>query len=733
MYNMLMNKVEILAPVGNIQMLETAIANNADAVYFGLESFNARAKADNFHSDNVRNIIQRCHLFGIKVYVTVNTLIAEDEMDSVLLMIEKAHKANADAFIIQDLGLAYLLKKKFPNIVLHASTQMGICNEYGAKVLEKIGFERVVVARETTLEDIKRIRQNTNLEIEAFVQGALCVCYSGSCYLSSKLKNKSGNRGECLQLCRLPYKLVESGKIKKQGYLISPRDISLICKLKELIDAGVCSLKIEGRLRRPAYLAQAVNSVRNVLEYQKSLETEDFNLKKVFSRGDFNKGIYLESKAQGGIINNAVNNHLGIKIGSVLSVEKFKEINAITIKSSHNIMTGDGLKFVFNNSQYSMGVGNVEKKKSGTYVVFAKVKPMVGADVYLTLDAENEQMLLNKERKIPITINAEVVCGKKLSIEITTGDIKAIYEGDTVEMAQSKALSKDQISESLSKTGGTDFVVSEITVNTKDAFVAKSKLNEARREALELLKNKIIDDYEQKKCKTFIKNNQKIEKIAQFNNHFNFYIVNNLQKIDDIHDLNARIIYAPESYIEIDLECIKTIINSKKIAKLYLYLPVVANFRDLKVIENVLNKFSKNEIGIAAGSIYGIYFKNLGYDIVALQNNNISNSWSAEQLFNLGIDNFVSSIENNLFESVSGGHEYVGNPALMTIVMCPFIENVNSNCSNCLFNKNYELIMDDGTRFNIRRTKVADCYFELYQNKKIANPKGDSYIIDLRN
>lgn len=223
-----MKNVEILAPVGSKEMLEVAIASGADAVYLGLENFNARAKADNFSSENIRQSIKRCHLFGIKVYITVNTLISDNEIDDVLSMIEKAYIARADAFIVQDIGLAKFMKERFPNIELHASTQMGVCNAKGAKILEKLGFSRVVVARETTIEDIKQIKSQTNLEIEAFVQGALCVCYSGSCYLSSKLKNKSGNRGECLQLCRLPYKLIESGKIKKQGYLLSTRDISLL-------------------------------------------------------------------------------------------------------------------------------------------------------------------------------------------------------------------------------------------------------------------------------------------------------------------------------------------------------------------------------------------------------------------------------------------------------------------------------------------------------------------------
>ena len=235
---------------------------------------------------------------------------------------------------------------------------MGVCNVKGAKVLEKLGFSRVVVARETTLEDIKQIKKQTKLEIEAFVQGALCVCYSGSCYISSLLKNKSGNRGECLQLCRLPYKLVENGQIKKQGYLLSTRDISLISKVHDMIDAGVTSLKIEGRLRRSAYLAQSQISVRNAIENNSSIEDEDFKLKKVFSRGEFNKGIYFNSKASGGIINSDINNHLGIKIGTVLKVNTFKDIYKITLDSNHEICSGDGLKFINKNYQ------NIKKNTS---------------------------------------------------------------------------------------------------------------------------------------------------------------------------------------------------------------------------------------------------------------------------------------------------------------------------------------------------------------------------------
>lgn len=727
-----MKKIEILAPVGNKEMLMTAVANQADAVYLGLENFNARAKADNFNSDNIRETVRLCHLYGIKVYITVNTLISDKELPSVILMIEKAYLANADAFIIQDIGLARVLKETFPNIELHASTQMGVCNVYGAKVLEKLGFSRVVVARETTLEDIKQIKKETNLEIEAFIQGALCVCYSGSCYLSSKLKNKSGNRGECLQLCRLPYKLVENGVIKKHGYLLSTRDISLIERIDDLINAGVCSLKIEGRLRRPAYLAQSINSVRNVLNNKSLSKQEDFNLKKVFSRGEFNKGIYLDNKNVGGLINSDVNNHLGVKIGKVKRVLPFKEIYKILIESTHNICLGDGLKFIDKIEQSSMGVGSVKKIDKNLYEVYGKAKPNVGCDVYLTVDSVSEENLLNKQNLI--SVDAEIIAkvNTPLTIKLKSKDSIIEYIGEVLSSAKNQPITSDDIIQSMKKTGDTYFKVNNIKVETDNVFIAKSVLNNSRRVAYSMLEEKIIESYEMKNCKQFSKIEQNNRKNIQLNTDFNFYLLESQSKLDKIKDKKAQIIYAPDIYNIEDINKIRILVKEKFGSKLYLYLPVIANYRDLKIISSILSNFCNSEIAIVAGSIYGLYFLEMGYEVVVFINNNIANKETVTSMQLLGVKNIVSSIETNLFPVIGGCHEYVGNPPLMTVVMCPFIEHKGSSCDNCKYNKDSSLIMDDGTRLKIRRTKINDCYFELYQDKKITIPNGNGYVIDLR-
>ena len=362
-----MDKLEILAPVGNKEMLMAAINSGADAVYLGAELFNARMKADNFSNQDLKESVRLCHLYGVKVYLTLNTLVTDSEIPKLIEQVKIAVDSKVDAFIIQDLGVAYLLKKYFKNIVLHASTQMGVHNYEGALILEKLGFSRVVLSRETTLEDIKLIKQNTNLEIEYFVHGALCVAFSGNCYLSSEIKGKSGNRGECLQLCRLFYNASNNEKQINNGYLLSTKDLCYADKLKELVKAGVTSFKIEGRLKRPAYVVSTVSTYKKVLESSTFTKQDEKNLLKVFSRGDFNKGEYLNNN-NSNIINKEIQNHLGEKIGRVLKVEKFKDLHKITIESRHQIATGDGLKFISKDGYVnSLGVGNVEYK-NGNFI-----------------------------------------------------------------------------------------------------------------------------------------------------------------------------------------------------------------------------------------------------------------------------------------------------------------------------------------------------------------------------
>ena len=303
-----LKNLEVLSPVGDEKSFFCAINNGADAIYLGLKNFNARDKAQNFNTDNLRDYVKYAHLHNVKVYVTVNTILIDDEISQLIEMIEGATKAKVDAFIVQDLGVAKVLKNSFKNINLHASTQMGIHNLEGAKIAEKLGFSRIVLSRETSLEDIKEIKEKTNLEIEYFVQGALCVCFSGNCYYSSLNFNESGNRGRCLQPCRLIHTAFSENEEVNKGYLLSTTDLCFINKLKQLVDIGICSFKIEGRLRRPAYVAymtKIYSEAKKAILKNEKFNTNEIleNIKKLFFRGQYNAGLYLQESNSNKIIN----------------------------------------------------------------------------------------------------------------------------------------------------------------------------------------------------------------------------------------------------------------------------------------------------------------------------------------------------------------------------------------------------------------------------------------------
>lgn len=342
--------LELLAPAGDMEAFDVAVASGADAVYLGLDNFNARMKAQNFDCDNIAQVVSRAHFYGVKVYVTINTILQNCEFKELIELVKASIDAKVDAFLVQDLGVCKVLKETFDGICLHASTQLGVHNLYGAKVAEKAGFSRVVLSREAKLADIIEIKNNTNLEIEYFVQGALCIVFSGNCYLSSKEQGASGNRGLCKQMCRLPYRAEVQGK-SCDGYLLSARDLCLYSSLKELADAGVCSFKIEGRLRRNGYVACAVGVYRKALdEVEKgnspTLDSITENeLKIAFSRGEFLKRAYLDDGTPK-VVEKRFNNHVGIKIGTVKSVKEFKDgLFEIAIATKYPLAKGDGLKF----------------------------------------------------------------------------------------------------------------------------------------------------------------------------------------------------------------------------------------------------------------------------------------------------------------------------------------------------------------------------------------------------
>ncbi|MFR5875405.1 MAG: peptidase U32 family protein [Eubacterium sp.] len=279
-------KTEILAPVGNREMLIAAVRCGANAVYLGTKDLNARRNADNFGTEELTDAVTYCHQREVKVYLTVNTLVADSEMQTAYKTIENAMHSGVDGFIVQDLGLAKMIKHSFPSAKLHASTQCSVNTPDGFNALKELGFSRAVIPREMSLDEIKEIRKNTDLELEMFVHGALCMCVSGQCYLSAMLGSRSGNRGLCAQPCRLAFSADDSGSCD-----LSLKDLSLISKIKEIEGAGIISLKIEGRMKRPEYVAATVTACKKAIENNYT-QNDDRILKSVFSRSGFTDGYF---------------------------------------------------------------------------------------------------------------------------------------------------------------------------------------------------------------------------------------------------------------------------------------------------------------------------------------------------------------------------------------------------------------------------------------------------------
>ncbi|MBR4998962.1 MAG: U32 family peptidase, partial [Clostridia bacterium] len=392
--------MKILSPAGDFESLKMAVFNGADEVYLGVKDFNAR-NIEGFSLVTLKEAVDFAHVFGVKVNLTVNILFNDDEMQSALDLIIDAYNLGVDSFIIQDLGLASLINKNYPQIEMHASTQMAIHNLEGVKAVEKLGFKRVVLARETPLEEIKRIREGSLVEIEYFCQGALCVSFSGNCYMSSYLHNASGNRGKCKQLCRLPYSLRLNNKEIKTGYLLSAKDFNMLENLKELEEVGVDVLKIEGRARRPYYVGVATQT------YKKALADENYDLDDL--RLAFNRG-YTAGYFNGNdnIISNK-QNHIGIEIGKVERFNTGKKFNEIFLSSNVEITPKSVLKFIHNNDEIVITAYDVIKEKDLFRITTTQIVK-VGDRVNLISDFEKEQEMIKttKRRKINIKIVAKL-------------------------------------------------------------------------------------------------------------------------------------------------------------------------------------------------------------------------------------------------------------------------------------------------------------------------------------
>lgn len=500
-----MKKIELLAPAGNMECLKAAVMAGCDAVYLGGNHFGARAFSKNFTDEEIVEAINYCHLYGVRVYVTVNTLIYDDEVDEFLKYIEFIHKNNVDAIIIQDLGMFDLIRKTFPKLEVHASTQMHIHNLEGAKLMEELGMQRVVLARETSIKQIEEIKNNSSVELEIFIHGALCISYSGQCLMSSLIGGRSGNRGTCAGSCRLKYDVVNNDgkRLNTKDYPLSTKDLNGILSVGKLIDIGVSSLKIEGRMKSVEYVYMVVSLYREAIDSYYKMGRVVINedklrkLRKIFNR-EYTQG-YLNDVKNNDIINGYRPNHMGVTIGKVLGYKNgIAEIGLVD-----DLVIGSGLRVIGRNKDVGVLVNEfyinnkLVKEGHAGDTIKIKVNDMVqsGDMVVVTSDRkiseEINKLIDSKPRKVMISGVFEGIIGKEIYFEISDGINTVRAQGNICEMAKNKPVTDNDIREKLNKLGDSIYQYDKLDIRTQDnIFIPLKEINELRRKAIELLNQK---------------------------------------------------------------------------------------------------------------------------------------------------------------------------------------------------------------------------------------------------
>lgn len=501
--------IDLLSPVGDFDCLKAAVQNGANSVYFGADLFSARAYASNFNLENLEKAIIYAKTRGVKTNLTLNTLIKDNEFNNAFELAKKAYEFGIDAIIVQDLGLAKQLIKNFPSLDIHASTQMSIHNLQGVQQMEKLGFKRVVLARELSLQEIEYICNNSNIEIECFIHGALCISYSGQCLFSSMIGGRSGNRGKCAQACRLPYELLENNQKIDSGHILSPRDLCGLDFIPNFINAGVTCLKIEGRMKNPEYVATVTRIYRKYINLAESSENyiidenDRKTLLQVFNRGMSSTGHLLNEPNKNLIFKEKPNN-MGLFLGKVEKYNKNK--GYITVKLQETIEIGDTIALENENGTYTISElmfkdKNIKETSVGQTVTIGRMKGNINlSDKIFKMSSKNLNLIAcesikSENRKIDLNCKIIIKKGKAIQLNVTSANDLDIYQNLNIncnsnvipEEAKNKPLEKEKVFSQLSKTTDSLYNFKNIEIELdNNVFLPKiSTLNELRRTALE--------------------------------------------------------------------------------------------------------------------------------------------------------------------------------------------------------------------------------------------------------
>lgn len=687
-----MKEIELLAPAGNMESLVAAISAGCDAVYLSGKKYGARAFAANFSNEELIEAINYAHLYDVKVYVTVNTLIYESEFDDFTNYIDFLYKSNVDAVIMQDIGAMDLVRQKFPNLEIHASTQMNIHSLESVKMLESLNIKRAVLSRELSISDIENIKKNSNIELEIFIQGALCVSFSGCCLMSSLIGERSGNRGSCAQCCRMKYSLIKDNKEVDEGYLLSTKDLCTINNIGKLIDIGVTSLKIEGRMKRPEYVYIATHLYRKAIDsYIKNgtinITDEDlYELKKVFNR-EFTKG-FIFNEDNDNFINKKRPNHQGVEIGKVVSINN----DSFLLKLTDTLSVQDGIRIVDDDIGFTVyDIYKDNKKVDQAYngdTVKIKHKIDSLSKVVKTTDYNQLKEIKNKinnSKRLPIDINVYAKIGKKLSLEVIYKDYSIKLDSDyVVDKSINSPTTKADIISRVSRLNDTVYEVNDINIDSDtNIFIPGGVLNRLKRGVIEKLNNERL-----KKCEIV----------------YGEYSVD----VKDYEVVNKR----------------SVLIDSDTYVSRY---DEVYNIKDTKdttlrlgrIIINHEN-YDKRLLVSELGSVYKYN------NIVTDAGLNVVNSYSVAFLHSLGVDKITLSYELNtkqIKDIVDNYHKkYHKHPNLEVIV------SGYPEAMVCKYKINGDYLKD---RFNnLFKIKIRDDYMYIYHYKEI-NINDDLYKIGI--
>lgn len=770
------NKIELLAPAGNEESFKAAVNAGADAIYMGLGKHNARVMAKNFTINTYIDCINYAHIRGVKVYLTLNTLLFDDEVKEAMDMLLKLYENGLDAVIVQDIGLADIIHRTIPNLAMHASTQMSVYSLEQVEFLEKLGFKRVVLARELTLDEIKYITDNTSVEIEAFVHGALCVCFSGQCLLSLAIGTRSANRGTCAQPCRMRYTLCkDKEKITNKTYILSKKDIYGLDILDKIIESNITSLKIEGRNKTPEYVALVISNYRKYINKyleEKKLEIDSNDEKEImqmFNRNGKSHG-YLDGIKYKDSITTLSPKNTGIYLGKVIE----KKGKLIKVKLEEEIDLHDGIEIYTNKGVVSTIVTCISNDKmkilnnkcdKGMTIYLGDIKEnYISPDdrIYKTskykLNLKLQNTYLQKNiRQRELILNITIKRDSPITLSTIVNNDMYTYNTNTVpENSINKELSLDDIYNVFSKTQdmGIKFV-KVVGYIEKGLFLKTSELNEIRRnfvtkvEEKYEIKNDIslceeklssILNKKNKFKKDNITRNKKILSVFSYDNNKNYADIyykkynEKLERIDfqiDDYIKNSVDIFHKYSKYNLGVNIPNFVLgnldryikgNLEKLLQQGVSTIVLSNFRYLKLLTDLKKKYE--------------------FNLVADYSFNVTNIYSASFLNNLGFDIITPAFDCNV-EQINEMGKYINIELVddyivaMTSRYCilgTFVANRKEGdiCTAPCISKDYYLEDTYGEKYNILCSNV-DCVMKILKEHRLKRDRLNKDLSHIRN